>query len=80
MLCGFRGLQRDTYYLVLPMRRGHWAVTGRHLRSPLVFPDPAMAFECACDLAVNGRVEMRDNRGALLKLMDIESEVLHGCD
>jgi len=80
MFCGLRGLQRDTNYTVLPLRRGLWAVTGHHLRSPLVFPDPAAAFECACDLAIAGRVEVRDRHGALLTLMEIEPEVPYGRD
>ena len=74
MYCESDGARREAEISVFRGRRGQWVVRGWRLMSALVFPERQQAVECACDLAVAGRVEVRDHRGALLALFDFGDE------
>ena len=70
MNCGGQGSGREAEFSVFRIGRGQWVVRSPRLRSALVFPERQQAVDCACDLAVTGCVEVRDQHGALLNFFD----------
>lgn len=63
-------MRREAEFSVFRIGRGQWVVRSPRLRSALVFTERQQAVDCACDLAVTGCVEVRDQRGVLLTLFD----------